>query len=227
MLKLKLTRVLPGILLLSAPALYAGTDDAVVSIDGLELVEKDRNGAIYAEPGVDWSHYEKIMLDDATVAFRKNWLRDQNRDRRSLSQRVSTSDVERIKSGLAKLFDEVFVEELTGGGWEIVDQAGPEVLRISPQIVDLDIRAPDVQSSTQVRSYTEQSGEMTLQLELYDSETGDLIAAARDHRESPYRGYMQWTNSITNRSDARLMLRDWAKALNERLHAATGKTPTD
>ena len=213
---------LASLALASLPfAALAATDAPAVSTDGMQLVEKDSRGSIYADPGVDWTVYSKIMLDDATVAFRKNWQRDQNRNR---AARVRTSDVERIKSDLATLFDEVFVEELTAkGGFEIVDQAGPDVLRITPHIVDLDIYAPDVSSSFNNRSYTDSSGRMTLKLEMYDSETGDLIAAASDRRESPTRGYAQWTTKVSNKGDARRMLQKWAEGLRVRLTEATGK----
>lgn len=192
-----------------------------ISTDGMQLVDKDSRGEIYADPGVDWSVYSKIVLDDATVAFRKNWQRDQNRNR---AARVSSSDMEKIKSDLATLFDEVFVKELQdNGGFEIVQAAGEDVLRITPHIVDLDVYAPDTRSSMNSRSYTDSSGRMTLKLELRDSETGDLIAAASDRRESPYRGYAQWTTSVSNKADARRMLQKWAVGLRERLTEATGK----
>jgi len=211
-----------SVALMGLPALSMAEDAAPdISTDGMQLVDKDSRGEIYADPGVDWSVYSKIMLDDASVAFRKNWQRDQNRNRAS---RVSTADMEKIKSSLATLFDEVFIKELQdNGGFEIVQAAGEDVLRITPHIVDLDVYAPDTRSSMNSRSYTDSSGRMTLKLELRDSETGDLIAAASDRRESPYRGYAQWTTSVSNKADARRMLQKWAVGLRERLTEATGK----
>ena len=209
--------------LLGLPAVSTARDEAPqASSDGMQLVREDKRGAIYADPDVDWSVYSKVLLDDATVAFRRNWQRDQNRDR-MLSNRVSNSDVERIKTGLAELFNEVFVDELSGkGGIEMVDASAEDVLRITPHIVDLDVYAPDVRSSTNTRSFTESAGSMTLKLEFYDSVTGDLIAVASERRQSPYRGYMQWTTAVSNKADARRMLQTWAEALRVRLNEATG-----
>jgi DNA-binding HxlR family transcriptional regulator len=65
---------------------------------------------------------------------------------------------------------------------------------------------------------------MTLKLELYDSVTGDLIATASDRRESPRRGYYQWTNSVSNTADARRMLERWAKDLHKRLDEARAES---
>lgn len=206
--------------LLALPV-FAEESAPEINTAGMQLVKKDNRGEIYADPDVDWTVYSKIMLDEATVAFRRNWQRDQNRNR---GARVSDSDMEKIKANLAGLFDEVFVEELgANGGFEMVEEAADDVLRITPHIVDLDVYAPAVTTSTRNRSYTDSSGRMTLKLELYDSVTGDLIAAASDRRESPDRGYMQWTTSVSNKADARRMLQKWAKALNERLAEATGK----
>ena len=202
----------------SSVVITASADSQELSPDGLELVEKDRRGEIYAAPGVDWSVYQQILLEPASVAFRRNWQRDQNRYH---SLKVKPRDVERIKSDLASLFDEVFTEELTAdGAYEMAAESDENVLRIRPQIVDLDIYAPDTRSAGITQSYTETSGKMTLKLELYDSVTGDLIATASDRRESPRRGYYQWSNSVSNRADARRMLERWAKELRKRLDEA-------
>ena len=199
-------------------AVLAESEPPDVSLDGLELVEKDRRGEIYADPGVDWSVYDEIQLDRATVSFRKNWQRDQNRDRLS---NVKASDMERIKNNLSDMFDEVFTEELTGkGDYKLASESADNVMRIKPQIVDLDVYAPDTKSAGMTRSYTQQAGRMTLKLEIYDAVTGDLIATASDRRESPRKNYYQWTTSASNQADARRMLRTWAKDLRKRLDEA-------
>jgi hypothetical protein len=133
--------------------------------------------------------------------------------------------MEKIKTELSELFNEVFVEELTSNGdYQMTDESGENVLRISPQIVDLDIYAPDIPQPGMQRSYTRQAGWMTLKLELYDSVTGDLLATASDRKQAPDRGYMQWTNSVSNRHDARLMLQSWARDLRKRLDEARSST---
>jgi hypothetical protein len=208
---------------LFSTSLFAESEPPQVLPDGLQLVEKDSRGEIYADPDVDWSIYTSIQLEQATVAFRKNWQRDQNRYPNTL--RVKASDMEKIKTGLSELFNEVFVEELTrNGDYQMADESGENVLRIAPQIVDLDVYAPDIPQPGIQRSFTRQAGRMTLQLELYDSVTGDLLATASDRREAPDRGYMQWTTSVSNRHDARLMLQSWATDLRKRLDEARNST---
>jgi len=209
----------------TAPAM-AKDDPPEVSIAGLELVEKDRRGEIYAVPDIDWSVYTQVMLDPATVAFRRNWQRDQNRSR---SFKVNAKDMERIKTSLSELFDDVFTKELSeNGGYTITDQTGDEVMRIKCAIVDLDVYAPDTRSSPgRSTQFTESAGKMTLKLEIYDSVTGDLIVMASDRREAPRRGYMQWTTSTSNRAEAQRMLQRWATGLVKRLDEARGANKGD
>ena len=215
------TLLIMGIVAIPA-TIMAESEPPQVSLEGLELVEKTRRGELYADPGIDWSVYDKIQLDKATVAFRKRWQRDQNRYH---SFKVKDSDVVKIKKELAELFDEVFIEELTtNGGYEIVDEVADNVMRITPRIVDLDVYAPDTPTVGINRQFTESAGRMTLKLEIYDSVTGDLIVSASDRRESRRNGYIQWTTRVSNSTDARRMLQRWAVALRERLDNARTTT---
>lgn len=201
----------------TAPAL-ADEKVSEVSMEGLELVEKDRRGEIYANPEVDWGDYTQIRLDPATVAFRKNWQRDQNRQQ---PFKVKDEDMERIRSDIAEIFDEVFRVELrTDGGYEMTAENGENVLRIKPHIVDLDIYAPDTVTPGISRSYTRSAGRMTLKLEIYDSVTGDLLAKASDRREAPDYGYLQWTTKIRNNMEMRRLMERWAEGLRTRLDEA-------
>ena len=210
------------------PAAVLAESDTGPNIDGLELVEKDRRGEIYAARDVDWSTYKKIKFEDVTVAFRKNWLRDQNHGRKSLSNRVTANDAERIRNDLASLFEEVFIKELTEkGDWVIVEESAEDVLLIKPSIVDLDVYAPDIQGASRTRSYTDSAGKMTLKLELYDSATGAILALASNRQESPDRGYVTWATKGSNKAEARAILQKWAKALDRRLSEATGKAAVD
>jgi len=204
---------------MASTSILAKTEPPQVSLEGLQLVEKDSRGEIYADPDIDWSVYDAIVLDQATVSFRKNWQRDQNRYPNNF--KVKASDMERIKSELSELFNEVFTEELTkNDDFQMVFESGDNALRIRPQIVDLDVFAPDTRQPGIQRSYTEYAGRMTLKLELYDSVTGDLIATASDRQDAPRRGYMQWTTSVSNRQNAIIMLQRWAKDLRKRLDEA-------
>ena len=194
-----------------------------VNDEGMELVKDSDLATVYADPGADLSIYNRIWLQDATVAFKKNWQRDQNRSNRL---KVRTEDMERIQEDVATLFREVFTEELLDGGYELVEEIGDDVLLVKPAIVDLDVTAPDIQRAGRTNSYSESAGEMTLNLELFDSLTGDKIAKATDRKRDYQRGYVEWRTRVSNRSDARRMMTSWAKALRSALDEARSATTT-
>lgn len=188
-----------------------------INDEGMELVKDSELATVYADPGADLSIYKRIWLKDATVAFKKNWKRDQNR---SYSFKVRDSDMEKIQNDVATVFREVFTQELLDGGYVLAQETGEDVLIVVPAIVDLDVIAPDIQGSTRVNSYSESAGEMTLNLELIDSVTNDKIAKATDRKRDYRRGYAQWRTSVSNRADGRRMMKAWARALRSALDEA-------
>jgi hypothetical protein len=206
--------------LMAMPAM-AKEDLPMINDDGMELVKDTRMSTIYADPDADLGVYNKIMLMDATVAFKKNWQRDLNRNSSyNAAFAVRDSDVERIKEDTATLFRDVFSKELVDGGYLIVDAPGADVLLVKPAIIDLDVTAPDVKSSYAGQSFSESAGEMTLVLELYDSQTNDLIVRAKDRKRDLQKGYMEWRTSVSNRAAAMRMMTAWAKTFRESLDDA-------
>ena len=190
--------------------------------DGLTRIDGKKADAVYWKEGATLAGYDRIRLDDAEVSFKKNWLRDQNRDRRSLNSRVTSEDMDDIREALAGLFREVFTQELEKGGYEVVNENGADVLLLQPSIVDLDVAAPDVSANTAGRSrtYTTSAGEMTLHLDFRDSETNALMGRAIDRRKDQAVGNIQYSSRVTNQADARRILGSWAKALREALDEA-------
>lgn len=196
---------------------WAKKDLPAVNDEGMVLVENSELASVYADPGADLGVYKRFILLDATVAFKKNWKRDQNFPN---PLKVKTSDMVKIQDDVAELFREVFTKELVDGGYAMADEPGPDVLLIKPAIVDLDVEAPDIQSSTRTYSYSRSAGEMTLNLELYDSVTDDKIVKATDRKKDPDYRRMEWRTSVSNRSDAKRMMTAWAKALRDLLDEA-------
>lgn len=207
--------------MLTMPAAWAKKDLPAVNDEGMELVSDSDLATVYADPGADLSGYKRIWLMDASVSFKKNWQREQNR---GLAFKVRTSDMDKIKQAVAENFRDIFTEELVDGGYEMADGPGEDVLLVKPAIVDLDVTAPDIQGSMRMESYSESAGEMTLNMELFDSITNDKIAKATDRKRDHRRGYLQYRTSVSNRADARRMMRPWAKALRTALDEARAST---
>jgi hypothetical protein len=212
-------------LLLSAPqgAFAQEQEPPQETHDGLTLVPDRKVAVAYVDSDADFSVYDKIMILDCYVGFKKNWKRDQKQAGSRIS--ISSSDMEKIKADVAELFREVFTEKLSGdGGYEIVEAAGDDVLLVRPGIIDLDITAPDTMSAGRSSTYTSSAGAATIYIELYDSVTGDILARAADRKAArSVAGHLSYTNRVTNRADARRMMGTWAELLRDRLDEFHGK----
>jgi len=201
---------------------WAKKDLPAINDEGMELVKDSDLATVYADPGADLGIYNRVMLLDATVAFKKNWKRDQNLHGNPM--KVKDRDMVKIQEEVAATFREVFTKELVDAGYAMADEPGEDVLLVKPAIVDLDVTAPDIRTPGRTMSYSESAGEMTLNLELFDSLTDDKIAKATDRKRDTYRGWLQWRTSVSNRADAKRMMSGWAKALTSTLDEARSST---
>jgi hypothetical protein len=212
---------------LSTPTFAAGGH---TSHDGLELVKKDRSTALYVRPGASLAQYDRVAILDCPVAFRKNWERDQNRER-NLEERITKQDMERIKKALSDEFLKIFKRELQNeGGYTVVDSGGEDVLVLRPAIINLDVSAPDKMTPGMSETFTTSALAMTLYLELYDSVSSQILARYV-HADGDREGTMQIANRVTNKAAADRILTRWADQLRKGLddaHRETGATaPTD
>jgi hypothetical protein len=190
--------------------------------DGLVLVPDTRVAQIYRRPGADLGSYQAYGLEHCEVAFRKGWMRSQNTGRMDLGSRVTQKDVDKIKDALSDLCDKYFREALEQAPpYPLVAtyDEGEPVLVLRPAIINLDINAPDIASSSMKRTYTTGAGEMTLVLELFDGTTGEILYRIVDRRRSTETNYLQWSNSVTNQAEARRWLKAWASQLRQGLDA--------
>lgn len=216
-------------ILLSALAFLAGcasTQPPAETHDGLVLQSSKKVDEFYLRPGVTLGDYSEFGLASCEVAFKKNWMHDQNQNRVDLTNRVTQQDVDKIKDSLGEQCDKHFREALEQApAYKLVEQFdnGESVLVLRPSIINLDINAPDTNSANMNRSYTTSSGEMTLFLELVDGTTGEILARVVDRRKGMDAGRLQWTNSVTNKADSDRALKRWAQQLREALDGALDK----
>ena len=183
--------------------------------DGLQKITVKGIDVAYARPGANLAPYKRIMLDPADVAFSKDWDPQKTGSR----MRLSEKDREEIRSGLARLFDKTFKEELEKGGYAVVDKSAPDVLRVTAGLIDVYINAPDVMTPGRSTTYVVNAGRMTLVAELRDSETGAILGRVADQREARDDMSLQMSSSVENSAEARAMIANWARILRSRLDA--------
>jgi hypothetical protein len=207
------------LLLTTAFAATKADLEKAMSYDGLQKITVKGTDLAYARPGATLAAYNRVKLEPIDVSFRKDW----NPTVPGSRFKVSAAERENIRTGVAKIVYEEFVKELQNkSSYKLVDEAGPDVLRVKVKIVNLYVNAPDTGAAGISRQYTVSAGEMTMFAELYDSETGEVLVRVIDRSEGRRAGGLSFSNSVTNISEARSTASDWARILRNGLDKAHG-----
>jgi hypothetical protein len=208
--------------LLMVPAAFAASKadlEQALTHDGLRKVSVKDIDQVYVRPGATLAGYSRVKLDPVEVAFRKDW----EPKRTGSNVKLSAEERDSIRQGVAKIVYDEFVNELQSKStYAVVNEAGPDVLRVRVNIVNLYVTAPDVLSSGPTKTFTISPGEMTLFAELFDSETGEVIARVVDRREARATGMATLTTKSVNADEARTIASAWARILRNGLDKAHG-----
>jgi len=216
--------VLP-MLLVAGPAWPASSKsiDEAMSADGLQRIKVKGIELAYARPGATLAGYQRVELDPVEVAFHKSW----EPTKTGSNLKLTTAERESIRAGVAKAVRDEFARVLQDkNGYPVVAEAGPDVLRVKVNVVNLYVSAPDAGTSMgRSRTYVVSAGEMTLVADLIDSETGDVIARVIDRREARNTGYASLTGAGDNAAEARAIAAEWARILRRALDNARDLPP--
>jgi len=192
--------------------------EAELTFDGLAPISNSRFKSAWIDPDVDLAGYDKIMAGGAEFEFRavKKSTRSSTM-RRSGENEFWISDENKQK--LVETVSGVFVEELQKSEhFEIVDEAGPDVLIIVGVLHDIVSRVPP-EMIGRGEIYLASVGEATLIIELRDSLSGETIYRAIDRRaaERADSSTLVRSNSVNSWSEVRRMARRWATRLTQGL----------
>jgi hypothetical protein len=194
--------------------------DSKMAYDGLEPVKVKGISLAYKRSGATLTPYKRVRIDPVEVRFHKNFSPQRTGSRLPLP----AEDLEAIRTGLAKVVQEQFTKTLTAKGrYPVVNENGPDVLRLKIYIVNLYVNAPDNPGPGVSRTFVTSAGEMTLFMELYDSETGAILARVVDRQEARNANMIQMANSVTNVGEAEDIAANWARIMRDaldRAHAA-------
>jgi hypothetical protein len=188
--------------------------------DGLERMPSRANGGVFRAPGAPFTQYQRLIVEPLTVAFVKDW---ENRH-----EDVSPKELKRMRDEAARDFRKEFVDVLIDEGpYAFADEPAPDVLMISPSVVDLDIPAPEVDSD--MRSLTPRSVSLRVVGDLRDAATGKLVGRIDMFSGGqPYgagSGQLRPANRGTNAHEMRQAYAEWAQLLRETLDVAKVERP--
>jgi len=200
----------------SAPTIQQGSD-AEVSYDGLHKVDNSQADSAWARPDFDISTYSKIMLVGAGIEYTPETNTGRTSRDRNRGGPYFIDDKTRAK--FEQMVNDVFSEEMAKiENFTFVEEAGPDVLMVWGGLLDVSSYVPPDNLSGRSEVFISQVGAATLVLELRDSETGTILARSVDRRAAERGGgYMMNSNSVTNASEVRRLVRFWAKRLRDGL----------
>ena len=178
------------------------------SWDGLVQVKSKQLKLVYLQPGADFRSYTKVIVEPTEVAFAKDWQRDYNRTT-ALSSRISDRDVEKTVAEGVGAASDIFQQAWTKSGYQVVNEPGPDVLRVKTGVVNISVTAPDRQTAGRSYTFAGEAGYATLFVEARDSLTGALLGRAVDQREIGD-GLPGLRTSVSNRGDFRDQVERWA-----------------
>lgn len=175
------------------------SDASRMTADGLYPVVHGRLDEAFAKPDLDLSPYTKVMVVTPGIAYRRDSF--------------ELTDEQAAK--MVRYFHEALAEEFEESGYSVADAAGPDVLLVEANIVDLTINRPTGPSVGRTKIFTATSGEMTLIGELKDSSSKEILVRFAD-RQRP-RSHWSQSTSVSEWSEVRRAFRFWAGILRDRL----------
>ena len=189
-----------------------------VTFDGLHRVENSALALGYMKPGVDLRGYTAIMLDPVAVSYQKD---PGNRYSRGTGGgdnnfALNSRQMENFKGW----FQEAVVEALSADdGYQIVYAPGPDVLRINAQLIDLIVRTPTQQTGGRGQTTTRSYYEVTVVVEAYDSETGEILARAAERRDPTNNPRDELVSVVPGivQANTRALFGYWAAVMRTRL----------
>ena len=201
----------------TSPTIQTGSD-AEVTFDGLSRVDNSQADVAWARPDFDISRYTKLMLVGAGVQYREATNMGRTTTERSRSGPFYLDEDRRAR--FETLVEDVFREEMARiENFEIVEEPGPDVLMVRGALLDVVSFVPDMQSMPGRSNLLLSSvGEVTLVLELRDSQSGTVLARSVDRRAAQRAGNQMFNaNRVTVEAEVRRLIRFWARRLREGL----------
>jgi len=211
---IRITAIGLGALVLLSGCVVNAPPVAETTVDGLERVQAKQVDTLYVSRGMSLAPYKRVMLDSVEIAFKADW--------QQRHPEVTASDLTRIRSQGSAVFYEIFSAALSRQhGYPLTTQAGADVLRITATVSELDLAVTPGTAGSH-RMHVVSPADLTLLMELRDSQSGALLVRAVDKEKGRTFGNLTVEDAVSNSEEARRALQMWADLLRAALDNARG-----
>ena len=185
-----------------------------VNIEGLQAVSARNFEAAFVRPGVRFSNYKGLMVDELELAFRTP---DREQNQFALGEDQKT----RFRAAMATAFGEELGKL---GAVQIVNETGPDVLALHVRVQDIVARAPGrrVGGAGRAGFALETAGEMTLVMELRDSQSNEVLVRAYDRQAVEGAAMVSGDGVISTWESVERIVARWASRAREGLERLLG-----
>lgn len=185
-----------------------------VNIEGLQPVSARNFEAAFVRPGVTFADYTKLMVDELELAFRTP---DREQNQFALGEDQKT----RFRAAMATAFGEELGKLETV---EIVTAPGPDVLALHVRVQDIVARAPGrrVGGAGRAGFALETVGEMTLVMELRDSQSDEVLVRVFDRQAAEGAAMVSGESVISTWEGVDRIVGRWASRAREGLERLLG-----
>lgn len=194
---------------LAVMAVSASNAATPTTSEGLVAVQSRSIDEIYVRPNANLSAYRKIIVDPGQASLKKNWLKDIN-SQRDMTRWLVPEDAQRVQELAASSLAPNVAEGFRQRGYEVVASPGPGVLRLTPRVSDLYVNAPDTHNPGIQRYFVRDGGQATLQLEVRDAASGELLGRLIDRGLAREIRLNNQATDVSNLFWFEALYREWA-----------------
>jgi hypothetical protein len=185
-----------------------------INIEGLQQVPARNFEAAFVRPGVTFADYSKLMVDELELAFRTP---DREQNQFPLGEDQKT----RFRAAMATAFGEELgkLENV-----EVVTEPGPDVLALHVRVQDIVARAPGrrVGAAGRAGFALETVGEMTLVMELRDSQSDEVLIRVFDRQALEGAAMVSGDSMVSTWEGVERLVGRWASRASEGLDRLLG-----
>jgi len=199
-------------ILLALSVLQATANESAPQSGAGNIVQYEAaGGAMLANADLDWNRYTKVLLDRATVEFREDWAKDQQRLNNNM---VTERDLAQIRSWISDMLQGALSSKISDtDGYALSEVRGTDVLRYTPRVAKLDILAPGNAQAIVGNVLVDGKGAMVVVIDISDSVSGELLASAWRLEVDPDKGYAETATEAGNKTAFKRMMGNWTEWL--------------
>ncbi|MFA7554437.1 MAG: DUF3313 family protein [Spongiibacteraceae bacterium] len=197
------------------PRLQSGPD-ASVSYDGLTRVDHTAMDEVWIKAETDFSSYDKVMLQTAEISYKPVKGNASSVAGYRYGQSEFPLD-DKQKQRLVSIMTEAFTGELKKSNYlTLASVPGPSVLLVKGKLQDVISKVPP-EPMGRSDVFVSEIGSATLVLEVYDSQSGTILARSIDKRTAE--GFYDLTRvtSINTWMEVKQEAKRWARLLRQGL----------